>query len=117
MTKSIRRLDINELKKVLKIYADELNFNPFEVVGSFGLNNFTKKYIKHILARITGYLEEKMDVASNYCNYIDMDTKNPFEIEHIITDHYERFANDYTDQEDFRRWRNNIGGYCFYIKA
>lgn len=33
VTKSIRRLDINELKKVLKIYADELNFNPFEVVG------------------------------------------------------------------------------------
>lgn len=117
VTKSIRRLDINELKKVLKIYADELNFNPFEVVGSFGLNNFTKKYIKHILARITGYLEEKMDVASNYCNYIDMDTKNPFEIEHIITDHYERFANDYTDQEDFRRWRNNIGGLLLLHKS
>ena len=100
VTKSIRRLNIDDLKAVLKNHAIELDFKPFEAVDSFGLNNFTKKYIKHILARITGYLEEQTDVASNYCNYIDTDTRNPFEIEHIITDHYEWFAGEYTDQQD-----------------
>ena len=117
VTKSIRRLSINDLKIVLKKHAEELGFKPFEVVDSFGLNNFTKKYIKHILARITGYLEEQTDVASNYCNYIDTDTKNPFEIEHIITDHFEWFADEYTDQEDFRRWRNNIGDLLLLHKS
>ena len=117
VTKSIRRLSVDDLKTALKKHAEELEFKPFEVVGSFGLNNFTKKYIKHILARITGYLEEQTDVASNYCNYVDTDTKNPFEIEHIIADHFEWFAGEYTDQEDFRRWRNNIGGLLLLHKS
>ena len=117
ITKSIRRLGITELKSVLKKHAEELEFKPFDVVAAFGLNGFTKKYIKHILARITGYLEEQMNVASNYCNYIDIETKNPFEIEHIITDHFEWFANDYADQEDFKRWRNNIGGLLLLHKS
>ena len=117
ITKSIRRLGITELKSVLKKHAEELEFKPFDVVAAFGLNGFTKKYIKHILARITGYLEEQMYVASNYCNYIDIETKNPFEIEHIITDHFEWFANDYADQEDFKRWRNNIGGLLLLHKS
>lgn len=59
-----------------------------------GLNRFTKKYIKNILARVTGYIEESTGVASNYCNYMNTQTKNPFEIEHIITDHYELFTDE-----------------------
>ena len=44
-------------------------------------------------------------------------TKNPFEIEHIITDHYEWFTSEYTDQEDFRRWRNSIGALLLLHKS
>lgn len=62
-----------------------------------GLNSFTKKYIKNILARVTGYIEESTGVASNYCNYMNTQTKNPFEIEHIITDHYEWFTDEYAE--------------------
>lgn len=117
VTKSIRRLEIDALKKVLKNLCDELEFKPFEIIGSFGLNNFTKKYIKHILARIIGYIEEQTDVASNYCNYVNTDTRNPFEIEHIITDHFEWFTDDFADPEDFKRWRNNIGGLLLLHKS
>ena len=52
-----------------------------------------------MLARITGYIEEQTGVASNYCNYMNTQTKNPYEIEHIITDHYEWFTSEYADQE------------------
>ena len=44
-------------------------------------------------------------------------TKNPFEIEHIITDHYEWFTDEYTDQEDFRRWRNSVGALLLLHKS
>ena len=44
-------------------------------------------------------------------------TKNPFEIEHIITDHYEWFTSEYADQEDFRRWRNSIGALLLLHKS
>ena len=44
-------------------------------------------------------------------------TKNPFEIEHIITDHYEWFTDDYIDQDDFRRWRNSVGALLLLHKS
>ena len=81
------------------------------------MRDITKKYIKNILARITGYIEEQTDVASNYCNYMNTQTKNPFEIEHIITDHYEWFTAEYSDQDDFRCWRNSIGALLLLHKS
>lgn len=70
-----------------------------------------------MLARITGYIEEQTGVASNYCNYMNTQTKNPYEIEHIITDHYEWFTSEYADQEEFRRWRNSFGALLLLHKS
>ena len=115
--KEIRNMDVTALKaKLLDIY-ERLNYNPDDAIPSLRLNGFTKKYIKNILARITGYIEEQTGVHSNYINYMNIKTKNPFEVEHIITDHYEWFTNEYTDQEDFRRWRNDIGALLLLTKS
>ena len=35
--------------------------------------------------------------------------KNPFEIEHIICDHFDRFKDEFADEEEFYRYRNSIG--------
>lgn len=70
-----------------------------------------------MLARITGYIEEQTGVASNYCNYMNTETKNPYEIEHIITDHYEWFTKEYADQEEFKRWRNSFGALLLLHKS
>lgn len=117
VTKDIRMVDVETLKNKLQVQYDNLEFNPDVALLEFGLNNFTKKYIKNILARVTSYIEENTGVASNYHNYIDIQTKNPFEIEHIISDHYEWFSDEYTDQEDFRRWRNSIGALLLLHKS
>jgi hypothetical protein len=117
VTKDIRLCDIPTLKKKLQQHYDNLEFKPEETLPDFGLNTFTKKYIKNILARVTSYIEENTGVASNYCNYMNIQTKNPFEIEHIITNHYEWFTTEYADQEDFRRWRNSIGALLLLHKS
>ncbi len=100
-TKDIRMVDVPTLKKKLAAQYTNLVFDPAMAFTNLGLNSFTKKYIKNILARVTGYIEEQTGVASNYCNYMNTNTKNPFEIEHIITDHYEWFTSEYADQDDF----------------
>lgn len=117
LTKSIRNTDLNSLKSILKEHYDSMNYDAEEAIYSFALNGFTKKYIKHILARITGYIEEQCGVESNYLNYINHRTKNPFEIEHIICDHYEEFMDDFADKEEFIRWRNDIGGLLLLHKS
>ena len=117
LTKSIRNADIVSLKTILKEHYNAMNYNAEEAIYSFGLNGFTKKYIKHILARLTGYIEERCGVDSNYLNYINYKTKNPFEIEHIICDHYEEFMDEFADKEEFVRWRNDIGGLLLLHKS
>ncbi|MBP5427681.1 MAG: DUF262 domain-containing protein [Clostridia bacterium] len=117
VTKNIRRCSVEDLKARLKAQYDNLAYDPVEALPELRLNSFTKKYIKNMLARIIGYIEEQTGVASNYCNYMNTQTKNPFEIEHIITDHYEWFTSEYADQEDFRRWRNSFGALLLLHKS
>ncbi|WP_036730328.1 DUF262 domain-containing protein [Peptoniphilus mikwangii] len=117
VTKDIRRTDIPTLKQKFEQQYINLEFDPSATFTDLRLNSFTKKYIKNILARVTSYIEEQTGVASNYCNYMNTQTKNPFEIEHIIADHYDWFASEYTDNEDFKRWRNNIGALLLLHKS
>ena len=117
LTKEIRMCDVETLKQKLMQQYLNLEFHPETTLPDFGLNSFTKKYIKNILARVTSYIEESIDVTPNYTRYICNQTKNPFEIEHIITDHYEWFTDEYADQEDFRRWRNSIGALLLLRKS
>ena len=117
VTKNIRRSSVEDLKTRLKVQYENIAYDPAAALHELRLNSFTKKYIKNMLARITGYIEEQIGVASNYCNYMNTQTKNPFEIEHIITDHYEWFTSEYVDQEEFRRWRNSFGALLLLHKS
>ena len=115
--KEIRRSSIPQLKAKLLARVRDLAFDPEKELASFGLNSFSKKYIKNMLARVTSYIEEATSVTPNYVSYMDKSTKNPFEIEHIICDHFEWFEPEYADQEEFKRWRNNIGGLLLLHKS
>ena len=93
---------------ILAGYQDG-GYHPFrEMTVQEAVVSFVKAY---------RYIEEQTGVASNYCNYMNTQTKNPFEIEHIITDHYEWFTSEYSDQEEFRRWRNSFGALLLLHKS
>ena len=109
LTKAIRGLDINALKNELAKQYFRLRYNPRMALPDFMVNRTNKRYVKCFLARIICFLEEQTGGSSHYCEYTDSATKNPYEIEHIISNHYERFTEEYTDQKDFARWRNSIG--------
>lgn len=117
ITKIIRRCSIPELKEKLNTQYLNLEYNPSEVIPRLHLNSSTKRYIKHMLARITGFIEDEIGVGSKYVEYMKKDDKNPFEIEHIITDHYEWFRKEYNDQDDFNYWRNRIGALLLLRKS
>ena len=109
LTKDIRRCPPDELKTKLKVYYDSLNYSPDDTINRLISNQFTKKYIKNILARITSFIEEQTDNTPHYVEYIRSKTRNDFEIEHIICDHFERFTKDFADKNEFDDWRDNIG--------
>jgi len=109
VTKGIRGCSIDELKDKLQKYYTDLNTDFATAILEFGLNQFTKKYIKNILARITSFIEEKTLSKPNYQEYMNTATKNPYEIEHIICDHFERFHNEFANEKEFISYRNSIG--------
>lgn len=116
-TKDIRRCSIDELKdKLNELYLD-LHYDSSFAIPSLRLTSSTKKYIKHMLARITGFIEDEISVGSNYERYMERNIKNPYEIEHILADHYSWFRVEFRDQEDFKYWRNNIGALLLLRKS
>ena len=115
ITKNIRRLTVKDLKTRLKDelqkYCDNMKLPDFAAaLPDFGLNQLNKRYVKNILARVTSFIEAKSLVSSTkYKDYMKADPKNPYEIEHILCNHFERFKGEFSDEKDFDDWRNSIG--------
>lgn len=116
ITTEIRGLSVEELSNKLIDYVNtsEQKMNKFT---SWEVNGFTKKYIKHLLARITGFIEESIDMPNNYCSYVDIYSKNPYEVEHITCDHFDGFKDIYTSEQEFDSFRNNIGDLVLLPKS
>lgn len=107
LTRDIRRLSTTELKIKLQQHYDALNYDPHNAINKLRSNQFTRKYIKNILARITSFIEEQTSGTPHYVEY--MTTKaDPFEIEHIICNNFGRYSNEFS-RDEFDDWRNGIG--------
>jgi Protein of unknown function DUF262/Protein of unknown function (DUF1524) len=74
------------------------------------LNQFSKRYIHHILARMTSYVEVAAGQPNRFANYVDGKAANPFEIEHIWANRLERHQDEFSTEAEFQQDRNHIGG-------
>src|SRR6266496_2173458 len=109
LMKEIRELDVPSLVEVLKAKVASME-ESFDGMSRFFLNLWSKRYIQHILARITRHIEEQSGVESSFVTYVYREIKKPFEIEHTWADKYERHTDEFTTEEDFAEYRNHIGG-------
>ncbi len=116
LTRDIRHLSVDELKNKLKQHFDDLDYNDAAAFHKLRLNQFTRKYIRNVLARITSFIEEHTSGTPRYVEYMTS-SKNPYEIEHIICDHFERFTNDFADKNEFDYWRDSIGALLILRKT
>lgn len=83
---------------------------------SFGLNQWSKRYIKVLLARMTAHLEAASGVRSQTSDYL-VDGRGRFEIEHIWADHSERHSDEFASPADFAACRNRFGGLLLLPKT
>jgi uncharacterized protein with ParB-like and HNH nuclease domain len=81
-----------------------------EGITRFSLNQFSGRYMLHILARFTSYVNELMGNPSHFEEYVDRKRQgNTYDIEHILPDKYEDYKDSFTDYDDFESTRNMIG--------
>lgn len=109
LSKKIRRKPLPDLLEVFRQEISGMEFQ-LETIDEFRLNGWTIRYMLHILARVTDYIESQSGMPSNFSTYINREIKNPYDIEHIICDHHDWFIAEYPEKETFDRHRNKFGG-------
>ncbi len=116
LSKQIRRKTLNELIDILLAElaaGDDVAFEGSksrdrEGLWSWGINQFSRRYIYHFLARTTAFLEHGSGGPDNFADLVDRTRKNPFDIEHILADDYDQFVPQYEDESTFQEWRNKL---------
>lgn len=117
LTKKIRHKPLDALIDILteQLAVDDASFDGIESKGRYGIpqlniNQFSKRYVFHMLARITAYIEKESGGPDLFDKYVDRTRKNPYDIEHIWADHYEPYIEQFETQQEFNDWRQNIAG-------
>ena len=98
-----------------KLNQEEVTFEGSASKGStgvdgLGLNQFSRRYIYHLLARTTAFVERNAGKPDLFDKYVDRKSRNPYDIEHIWADKYDRYQPECSTQQDFQDWRNHVAG-------
>ena len=81
-----------------------------EAITKFSLNQFSGRYMLHLLARFTSYVNTKMGNPSQFDVYVDRKRKgNTYDIEHILPDDYDSYQDDFATADEFQTSRQMIG--------
>tara|TARA_R110001599_G_scaffold235453_1_gene434651 strand:- start:175 stop:2025 length:1851 start_codon:yes stop_codon:yes gene_type:complete len=105
--KAIRGSDLESLGSKITQEVNSIDLS-WSAVQSFGLHGQNKKFIKHLLSRITGHLDHIVGKQGSYTDYKAPNGKQ-FEIEHIWGNKFEQHMDEFEQKGDFQRWRNSIG--------
>ena len=109
LTKELRGRDVQGLSYFLRQQLDDQE-ESFASQPRLRLHQQNYRQIRHILARLTHWVETQCGLASHFEDLVSQGRARPFEIEHIWADHYDRFASDYAHPTDFETARNHLGG-------
>ena len=85
-------------------------------IDRFGLNQWSKRYIKILLARMTSYIEQQSGLQSSVTSYLTRG-KGRFEIEHIWSNRPEEHEDEFDSPAEFAEQRNRFGGLLLLPKS
>lgn len=108
--KSIRGLSLSKLTVFLTQKLNDMNNKISGIIdSSFCRNQFTGRYILHVLARFTDYVDVLMGDGSNFPSYINRSIKNSYDKEHVIPNKYEDYRDKFGSLDEFNTYRQKIG--------
>lgn len=117
LCRDIRHKSLPELIDLLidRLQQDDIDFDGYprksrDGINDLRLNQFTKRYIYHMLARITAYVETASGQSDRLPEYLNREAKNAYDIEHITPNNYDPYRSVFQSADDFQRWRNHIAG-------
>ena len=113
----IRGKSLPELVSILtnKLTQSDITFEGSVSKGRTGinglsLNQFSRRYIYHLLARVTSFVEVGSGKPDLFDKYVDRSSPNPCDIEHIWANDFDQYRTECASQQEFDELRNRVGG-------
>lgn len=117
LCRDIRQKPLDELITILtdKLAEDEQDIS-FERsaarnrsgLSQLSLNQFSRRYIYHLLARLTAYTEAGSGRGDPFPTLVDRSQANAFDIEHIFPDRFDLNSDEFANEHEFQEWRNHV---------
>ncbi len=109
LVKDLRDKSLEELQVWLQARLDSMDegWDAFKLFRRHGQN---KAFVKYLLSRLSGYVDELAGESTNFNNYFHKGMGKPFEIEHIWNQHFVEHKDEFEQQHDFDEYRNRLGG-------
>jgi len=106
----IKLIRNNELKILGQNLTNETNNieQKWDEINYFRLHGQNRKFVKHLLSRISSYLDIVVGKHNSYVSYHHPDGRQ-FEIEHIWGNKFNEHRDEFEQEQDFQEWRNSIG--------
>ena len=115
LMKLTRNSELTDLAAKLSNEINGIN-QKWDGVAEFTLHGQNKKFVKHLLSRISGYVDELVGESTDYVSYHHPKKGKPFQIEHIWGDKFEEHS-EIEQESDFQWWRNSIGALILLPKG
>lgn len=112
--KAIRNMSLDKLTVYLTYKLKDMDLQLSGILCSdkgngFSWNQFSGRYILHVLARFTDYLDVSMGNESLFDSYVNRMVKNTYDREHVLPDKYEDYAAYFSSREEFNSFRWKLG--------
>jgi uncharacterized protein with ParB-like and HNH nuclease domain len=111
LAKELRNKSLEEIRDVLKDKTTELNEN-LDSLKRLRLTKTNKPDIYYILARLTSWLGDEATAL-----YLSRKRNDPFEVEHIWANKFERHVDEFSNEYEFAEMRNSLGDLVLLKKS
>ena len=108
LVKELRGKDLDSLRALLKVKLAEMP-EKWEGMSEFRLHGMNRYFVKFLLSRITGFIEQQSGASTNFSTYFVSPGTKPYEVEHIWADKFEEHRDEFEQRHEFDNYRNRIG--------
>ena len=108
LVKELRGKSLDALRVLLNTKLAEMP-EKWEGFSQFRLHGMNRHFVKYLLSRITGFLDQKSGASTNFTTYFISPGSKPFEVEHIWANKFSEHRDEFDQQHEFDNYRNRIG--------
>jgi hypothetical protein len=108
LVKEVRGKDLGSLRALLQAKLDEMP-ETWDGIGEFRLHGMNRYFIKFLLSRIIGFIEQQSGASTNFSTYFISSGTKPYEVEHIWANKFDEHRDEFEQQHEFENYRNRIG--------